>query len=150
MMGAYGLSVRGLGALLGRLYIGALSDRVGRRTAVVGAIVAQSLALLSFGIIGGLPMLMVSAFVFGAAYAGTSTMFPVILGDFFGRGHVGSLSGFLFAFSGIFAGLGPFVTGVLRDARGDYALAFVLAALVNAAALILLPWARPPRVPPWT
>jgi MFS family permease len=88
---------------------------------------------------------MVSAFVFGAAYAGTSTLFPVILGDFFGRGHVGSLTGFLFAFSGIPTGLGPFVTGVLRDAHGHYGLAFALAALVNAAALVLLPWARPPR-----
>jgi hypothetical protein len=51
------------------------------------------------------------------------------------------------AVSGVFAGLGPFVTGVLRDARGDYGLALVLAALINAAALLFLPWARPPREP---
>jgi MFS family permease len=147
MAGASAVSVLGAGALLGRLLIGELSDRVGRMTAVATAIVVQSLALLSLVTIAGLPMLMVSAFVFGVAYAGTSTLFPVILGDFFGRGHVGSLSGFLFAFSGVPTGLGPWVTGVLRDAHGDYGLAFAVAALVNAASLAFLPWARPPRAP---
>ena len=144
MVGASALSILGLGALLGRLASGELSDRIGRKAALATSVVAQSMALLGFVAFGGLPMLMTSAFVFGAAYAGTSTLFPVILGDFFGRGHVGSLSGFLFAF-GVFAGLGPFVTGVLRDARGDYGFAFVLAAVINVSALLLLPWAHPPR-----
>ena len=144
MIGASAVSVLGLGALVGRLASGELSDRVGRKAAVATSVFAQSLALLGFVIFGGLPMFMASAFVFGAAYAGTSTQFPVILGDFFGRGHVGSLTGFLFAFTGAFAGLGPFVTGVLRDIRGDYDFALVLAALINGAALLFLPWAHPP------
>jgi MFS transporter, OFA family, oxalate/formate antiporter len=145
MIGASALSVLGCGALLGRLVSGELADRVGRKTALATSVTAESLALLGFVVLDGLPMFMISAFVFGAAYAGTSTLFPVILGDFYGRGHVGSLSGFIFAFSGVFSGLGPFVTGVLRDARGDYGFALVLAALINAAALLLLPWARPPH-----
>lgn len=145
MVGASAVSVLGAGALLGRLLIGEVSDRMGRRAALATSIVAQSLALVSLVSIGSLPMLMLSAFAFGVAYAGTSTMFPVIVGDFFGRAHVGTLSGFLFAFSGVFAGLGPYVTGVLRDARGDYLLAFVLAAAVNASALLFLAAARPPH-----
>jgi MFS family permease len=145
MVGAWAVSVLGLGALCGRLLIGGLSDRIGRKASVATAVIAQSLALASLAALGGLPPLLISAFVFGAAYAGTSTLFPVILGDFFGRGHVGSLSGFLFAFSGLPTGLGPFVTGALRDTYGHYGVGFGLAALVNAAALVLLPWARPPR-----
>lgn len=145
MVGASAVSVLGAGALLGRLLIGEVSDRMGRRAALATSIVAQSLALVSLVTMGSLPMLMLAAFAFGVAYAGTSTMFPVIVGDFFGRAHVGTLSGFLFAFSGVFAGLGPYVTGVLRDARGDYVLAFVLAAAVNATALLFLAAARPPR-----
>lgn len=145
MVGASAVSVLGAGALLGRLLIGEVSDRMGRRAALATSVVAQSLALVSLVTTGSLPMLMLAAFAFGVAYAGTSTMFPVIVGDFFGRAHVGTLSGFLFAFSGVFAGLGPYVTGILRDARGDYLFAFVLAAAVNAAALIFLAAARPPR-----
>ena len=146
LAGASAMSALGVGALLGRLAVGEVADRLGRRAALASANVAESLALLSFVGPGGLPTMLVTAFAFGAAYAGSSTIFPVILGDLFGRGHAGSLSGFLFAFSGVFSGLGPFVAGILRDQRGDYVLAFALAAIVNAAALLFLPWIRAPGV----
>ena len=73
-----------------------------------------------------------------------STLFPAIVGDFFGREQVGSLVGFLFALAGSMAAWGPLLAGAIYDATGVYTWAFLLSAASNGAALVLLALAHPP------
>lgn len=138
------VSVLGVGAMLGRLLLGAVSDRIGRKGAIAIGMGFQALTFLAFAVVRELPALLVTAFTFGASYGAISTLFPAIVGDFFGRREAGVLVGVLFAVAGSMAGIGPVAAGAIYDARGRYDLAFALAAGLNVLALLLLAVSRPP------
>ena len=139
------LSALGIAAVVGRLAMGAVSDTIGRRPALALVIALQTAAFLGFALVHGLPSLYLVALGFGFSYGAVSTLFPAIVGDFFGRKQAGSLVGFLFALAGSMAAWGPLVAGAIYDATGAYTRAFLLSAASNGVALVLLAFARPPR-----
>ena len=142
--GAWLVSALGGGAVVGRLVGGALSDRTGRRPAIVAAMALQAVAFFGFAGARELQALVVTAVAFGVSYGTISALFPAIVGDFFGPEHAGSLVGFLFAFGGALAAWGPLAAGVVYDATGGYTIVFRFAAAVNVAAAILVGLARAP------
>ncbi|OGL16484.1 MAG: hypothetical protein A3F92_04565 [Candidatus Rokubacteria bacterium RIFCSPLOWO2_12_FULL_71_22] len=144
LVAASSVSALGVGAVVGRLVMGAVSDRIGRRPAVGIAMGLQAIAFLGFLAAHELPMLFGTAFVFGYSYGAISTLFPAIVGDFFGRRQAGALVGFLFAFAGAMAGWGPLIAGAIYDATRSYDLTWVLAATLNVVAIALLTVTRPP------
>lgn len=147
LTGAWVVSTLGIGAVAGRLVMGGVSDRIGRKPAVGIAMALQAVAFLGFLAAGrGLPVLFATALVFGYSYGAISTLFPAVVGDLFGRAQAGALVGFLFAVAGAMAGWGPLIAGAIYDATGGYALTWGLAAAMNLVALVLLALSRPPRV----
>jgi len=139
------ISALGAGAVVGRLVMGALSDRLGRRATVGASMGLQALAFAGFTAVGSLWALYATAFVFGYSYGAISTLFTAIVGDFFGREQAGTLVGVLFALAGSMGGWGPLIAGAIYDATGSYAPAFWLAAGLNAVGAGLLALCRPPR-----
>ena len=149
LTGAWVVSTLGIGAVAGRLVMGGVSDRIGRKTAVGIAMALQTTGFLGFLLAGhGIPLFFGNALVFGYSYGAISTLFPAIVGDFFGRGQAGALVGFLFALAGAMAGWGPLIAGAIYDATGTYDLTWIVAAGLNVLALALLALARPPREQP--
>jgi MFS transporter, OFA family, oxalate/formate antiporter len=138
------LSVLGIGAVPGRLLMGAVSDRVGRKKTIAVALVLQAIAFGAFMMTRGLAELYATAFVFGFSYGTISSLFPAIVGDFFGRARAGALVGFLFALTGSAAAWGPMVAGFIYDRTGSYSPAFALSVALNVIALGFLALARPP------
>jgi MFS family permease len=145
MAGASAVSAIGAGAILGRIAMGAVSDRLGRRAVVAACMGLQAAAFLGFAVVAGPAGLYATALVFGYSYGAVSTLFSAIVTDFFGREHAGTLVGVLFALAGSAGGAGPVAAGALHDASGTYALAFVMAAALNVVAAALLLSCRPPR-----
>lgn len=146
LTGAWVVSTLGLGAVAGRLVMGGVSDRIGRKATVGVAMALQALGFLGFLLAGrGVLLLFGDALVFGYSYGAVSTLFPAIVGDFFGRGQAGAIVGFLFALAGAMAGWGPLIAGALYDATGGYDLTWIVAAGFNVLAVALLALARPPR-----
>jgi MFS family permease len=92
--------------------------------------------------------LYVAASLFGFSYGGVSVLFSVIVTDFFGREHAGSLVGLLFAITGAMAALGPLGAGFIYDRLGSYALAWWLSAAFSVLALVLLAFTHPPTALP--
>jgi len=143
--GAWLVSTLGAGAVIGRLVMGPVSDRIGRRPALVAAMALQAIAFLGLAEAQGLGPLVASVFVYGYSYGTISTLFGAIIGDFFGPAQAGSLVGFLFMLSGSMAAWGPLAAGAIYDATGGYGLIFRLAAGTNVLAAVLLTLARPPH-----
>ena len=139
------VSALGMAGILGRLFMGSLSDRIGRRSAIGIGLVLQILAFLGFAVAGALPGLYAASIAFGFSYGAVASLFPAIVADFFGREQAGSLVGLLFAMSGSMAALGPLGAGFIYDRTGSYDPAWVASAALNVVALGLLAWARPPR-----
>jgi MFS family permease len=89
-------------------------------------------------------MLFLFAAVFGFSYGAVSALFPAIIGDYFGRLQAASVIGAVFTIAGVSSAFGPFVAGYIYDLSRSYQLAFLLGALTNFLALILLSFSRPP------
>lgn len=144
MTAAWVVSSLGAGAIAGRLVMGSISDHIGRRTALRFALTIQALACVGFLATQGPLTLFAAAVLYGFGYAAVSTLFPALVGDYFGRAHAGAIVGALFAIAGSLGGVGPFVAGALYDATGGYGTTWVMCALLNALSLVFLALARPP------
>ncbi len=147
LLGSTVLSALGIAAVVGRLVMGAVSDTIGRKRALGLVLALQAAAFVGFTLVRGLPSLYAAASAFGFSYGAVSTLFPAIVGDFFGREQAGSLVGFLFALAGSMAAWGPLAAGAIYDATHAYTWAFLLSAALNGASLVLLALARPPAPP---
>jgi MFS family permease len=139
------VSALGMAGIVGRLFMGSLSDRIGRRPAIGIGLLIQVAAFLGLAVAGALPALFAASIAFGFSYGAVASLFSPIVADFFGRERAGSLVGLLFAMSGSMAALGPLGAGFIYDRTGSYGPAWVASAALNVVALGLLAWARPPH-----
>jgi MFS family permease len=142
--GAWLVSALGAGAVGGRLVMGAVSDRTGRRPAIVAAMLLQAAAFVAFASVRGLHPLLATAVAFGFSYGTISALFAAIVGDLFGAEQAGSLVGLLFAVAGTLAAWGPLVAGLVYDTTGSYGPVFHFAAAANVLAAVLIGLARGP------
>jgi cyanate permease len=80
-----------------------------------------------------------AAAAFGLGIGGVLTLLPVAWADYFGRENYGAIRGLALSAQVLAQAVGPLLSGVLRDATGDYASALytftALAGLSVAAAL---------------
>jgi MFS family permease len=142
--GAWLVSALGAGAVVGRMVMGPVSDRIGRKPALLIGMGMQAVGFGGFAMAASVGALVATALVFGYSYGAISTLFPAIVGDFFGRAAAGSIVGFLFMLAGSMAAWGPLVAGAVYDATGSYRAAFHLAVAANVLAAAVLAAARPP------
>jgi MFS family permease len=140
----FALSFLGGSSTVGRLMMGYVSDRIGRKQTL-----GLNLALQVFSwfwIMGTYNawMLIVFAVSFGFSYGGVNAVFPSIVGDYFGRLKAASVIGAIFSITGVSAAFGPFVGGYIYDLTQTYSFAFLLGGLTNILALFLLFLSKPP------
>jgi OFA family oxalate/formate antiporter-like MFS transporter len=105
---------------LGRILWGMISDRIGRKAAIIAMSAAQGLIMLAtyhgfinFGLALGL---IVAASLIGFNYGGIFALFPAITADWFGNKEVGRNYGWVFTAYGVAGILGPLLAGVFKDA----------------------------------
>ena len=138
------LAMVGLFALLGNLSLGPLADWLGRRGALLVSIGLGTAAFAGLATADDAVGLYLASASFGFYYGTYASLFPAVVGDFFGRQHTGSLAGFIFAFGSLSSAVGPVATGLIADRTGSYTTAFLCATAVNGLAMLLLALARPP------
>lgn len=131
------ISAIGVGGLTGRLGIGAVSDRIDRRRAVAAALALQVTGFVWLASATGLAVLYPAAVAFGFGYGGSVAVFPALVADYFGRANAGAIVGRMFASAATMAAIGPYVAALIFDATGSYRMAFVIAAGLNGASLVL-------------
>ncbi len=137
LQGAAVLSAIGLGGVLGRLFSGALSDRIGRMPALLLILALQAIGFAQFATAHDFTSLWLAALVFGISYGGAVAVLPPLCGDLFGRAHVASVVGVIFAIAGSPAAVGPYVAGWLFDLTNSYTSAFWISAGLNTMAFLL-------------
>ena len=124
--------------MLGNLSLGPLSDRIGRRTGLAIGLSVQIAAYLLFFSAQSQAGVYAGAAAFGIFDGGLTTLLPALVGDFFGRLYVGSITGFLFVGAGMREAWGPMIADNLRDVSGSYRPVFLYSALQGGGALLLL------------
>jgi MFS family permease len=139
------VGMTGFGGLLGRWIIGWLSDLYDRRISLVACFATQAVGYFMFALFDGLAALYTAALLVGIGVGSSTTIFPALIGDTFGRLHVGAIAGFVFGISGTAAAIGPYFGGLTRELTGTYISAFVACAILNIAALGFIAIMQPPK-----
>lgn len=144
------ISVIGFAGFAGRVAIGPIADRIGRKQTLALCLVFQALSFVGFMFSHGLSLLYPAAGIFGFSYGGLTALFPALIGDFFGRVAIGAIVGLIFAIAGSPSAFGPLVAGYIYTATKSYRIAFELGALVNLGALSMVAFLRRPERKPET
>ncbi len=131
------LTAYGVGAVLGRLTAGMVSDRLGTHPTIRAAFVLETVALVvlfwapSYGVLLG------AMVAFGAGFSGSDLMVTKVIPEVFGVRAIGAIMGVLTLGWRSGAALGPAAAGFLYDLTGSYAPSFGLAPLAVLASWVL-------------
>ncbi|WP_145591845.1 L-lactate MFS transporter [Yersinia rochesterensis] len=126
----------------GRIILGALSDKVGRLRVISFTLLVTTLAVsvLSFvPLTHALFFLCVGAIAF--CFGGNITVFPAIVGDFFGLKNHSKNYGIIYQGFGLGALAGSFIAARL----GGYHATFIVIAVMSVVSLLLTLIIKPPK-----
>jgi MFS family permease len=113
---------------------GSVSDRWGRRAALLGVFALQGLSFLVFGLSRDLPAVYLSSALFAVTAWSVPALMAALSGDLFGARLAPAALGLLTIVFGTGQAIGPYLAGAIADATQSFALAFVIA---GAVALVL-------------
>lgn len=139
------LTILGGCSTLGRLVMGYASDRIGPKPTLVLNFALQAFSWFWIMSTKTSWMLFLFSVVFGFSYGGVGTVYPAIVGDYFGRRQVASLIGAIMAIAGNAAAIGPILGGYIHDLTQSYQLTFWAGGLTNLLALFLIFFSTPPQ-----
>jgi MFS family permease len=144
---SFTLTAYGLGAVVGRLASGAVSDRVGVLATIRASYAIQVLALLTMLLVPAREALLPALVLFGAGFAAADTMVAKVIPEVFGMRALGAIMGILGLGWRLGAALGPAIAGFTYDVTGSYAGTFGAApvAVLASWAFFALGTARPRR-----
>jgi predicted MFS family arabinose efflux permease len=109
---------------------GGISDRWGRRAALVGVFLVQGTALLTFGLTRAWPILYLSAGLFAITAWSVPALMAASAGDMFGPRFAPAAIGLMTFVMSLGQVLGPYVAGRIADATRSFGPAFLTAGCV--------------------
>lgn len=122
----------------GRLAFGRLGDIIDKRYVMMIAAGMQMMAFVLLLQAITLPVLYLYSGLIGFAIGGLTPILPGILSDHFGRRHFSAIYGASYVVLALGVMAGPFYGGWIHDSTGSYFVAFVTAAAITLAAVLLL------------
>ena len=120
------LSTIGGVSILGRIVMGAASDRIGGRRALIICFIVLFCSFVWLQVATEIWMLFLFAVVYGFAHGGFFTVVSPMVAELFGIGSHGLLFGIIL-FSGTLGGaVGPLMAGWTFDVTGSYRMVFLV------------------------
>lgn len=103
---------------IGRIVWGTISDKTGRKNAIILMTAAQGIMMLIFYFIGGNRIgLYIGAAVIGFNFGGNFALFPAATADYFGNKNVGTNYPWVFMAYGVGGVVGPLLGGWMGDVK---------------------------------
>jgi MFS family permease len=148
-VGVWALGVVSLLGIPGQIYLGHLSDRIGREwvwaISCFGFAICFA-ALIALKFVPSLWLVYLMVLTQGVlGYGLTSVMGPVVL-EIFQSKHYGSIFGTIMLAALAGGAAGPWATGVLYDFLGDYTVAFAAGIVISLLSAIAIWRASPGKV----
>ena len=129
----------------GRIAWGSLSDRMGRKAAIITMMATQGLMLIVFPYMAGTEYLLyLGATIIGFNFGGNFALFPVLTSYTFGAKFIGQNYGWVFLSYGIGGTVFPILGGQLGD-MDNYPLAFTICGALCVAAVAAIAPLRQPK-----
>ncbi|MFL2932294.1 MAG: MFS transporter [bacterium] len=138
------LGMIGLGALIGRIAAGIISDRIGAKWALFISLTCQTLPVPLLLFNPNFTSLLFVASLVGLGLGGHGTMYPIVTRDYYGKKRVGILFGTFATGASLGMATGSFLGGVIHDLTGTYHAAFLFSFIFGACSLLLV-WLYPEK-----
>jgi len=123
---------------LGRIVWGTLSDKIGRKTALLLMCASQGLIMLVFYWMGGNQFLLyLGATIIGFNFGGNFSLFPTMTADLFGTKNLGQNYGWVFTAYGVGGIIGPIMAATIRDVWQNWLAAFVISGIACLVAVVI-------------
>ena len=123
---------------LGRMLMGALSDKIGRYQTILISLAASTVGMVVLSRAKGFFIFVTALILLCVCFGGVLSVFPNIVSENFGLKNMGINYGIVFTAYGIAALIGPMTASAVKDASGSYNMAFIIAGVFAAAAFILV------------
>ena len=123
---------------LGRMLMGALSDKIGRYQTILISLAASTVGMVVLSRAKGFGIFVTALILLCVCFGGVLSVFPNIVSENFGLKNMGINYGIVFTAYGIAALIGPMTASAVKDASGSYNMAFIIAGVFAAAAFILV------------
>jgi OFA family oxalate/formate antiporter-like MFS transporter len=115
----------------GRIVWGQVSDRIGRRKALLSMFLFQAVMMIVFFYTTTNPYIFyIIAALIGFNFGGNFALFPAACADTFGAENLGLNYGFIFTSYGVGGIVGPLLAGYVQDAGMSFLYAFIPAAVL--------------------
>ncbi len=147
MTAAWALGLVSLVGIPGQIWLGHLSDRVGREWVWTAGSLGFTLcfvALLLLRVAPTMPLLIVMVLAQGLLGYGVTSVFGAIPAEIFEGQQYGTIFGTLMLASIAGGAFGPWITGVLFDLTGSYAAGFWIAIAFSLLSILAI-WRAAPR-----
>ena len=131
IMGLYGGA-----SVVGRIAMGLVSDKIGRKQAMLICFLLQTLILVWLIFAKNLWSLSLFSIVFGFSSGGWAALCPAICADYFGFRSGGKILGMVVLLAGIGVGIGPLVGGYIFDVTHSYYYMIWMSILASLAAFV--------------
>jgi MFS family permease len=131
------ITVVGISAVIGKIVLGSLSDKIRRINIMMlcALLIAGGCLGMAYGQGGTLT---VFTAIFGIGYGAVWSMYAASASDYFSRESAGSIVGLWTLYLGIGSTLSPIIAGWIADTTGTLAWSFVLAAAGAVISFFLL------------
>ena len=127
----------GLLSLVSGPVFGSLSDRFGRRPALMLVFFIQSLAYILIALDLPPVFLYLSIGCYGIVVWSVPSIMAALVGDLAGAERVAAIFGFVTFIFGLGQIIGPYLAGILAEKTGSFSSSFVLAAVLALTAVFL-------------
>lgn len=137
--GALMVGILAVGNFIGRFVFGSISDKVGRFQTLIICTVVTCIAMIAFPVIANTFIsFMVMIVIVGACFGGVMCIMPSLTGDAFGAANVGQNYAAVYSGYTVASFIGPTVASACVANAGNYSVAFVVAAVFSACAVVLM------------
>jgi len=133
-----GVAALTIGAIAGRLMLGARASRLNLRRFTAWSVASQAVALLVMTQTSNSVQLLAACAVFGLSAGNIVTLPALVIQREFPAAAFGMLVGLSWAVSQFTYSFGPGVLGALRDLTGGYGASFAFCIMLEIAAAILI------------
>ena len=125
-------------SVIGRIGMGIISDKIGRRYVLIICLILQAVTILWLMKIEDTWMLYSFAIVFGFSWGGCIPQFPAITREIFGAKSIGGIFGLIAFGATTGGGIGPLIAGYVFDITLSYLPAFSLSFLIYVISALLV------------
>ena len=139
------LSVIGAGSIVGRIAMGSISDRLGRKTSIIICSVVLGVMMFWLTTIESVWAFYIFSAIFGFCYGGIVPVVAATIGEFFGLRHLGRIYGSVIMLAGFGGAIGPILTGYIHDVTSSYSLAFILGGIMSLIGALAIYFIKIPK-----